>query len=150
MADPEETKAARSPLEIAEERRAARKAEARRAYEEQRAKDLDAITELEIEHGDSNVGVINVPFSDGLPTCAAVRCPKPAELKRFRSRVTPKHEKDHPDAAVAAEELAATCRVFPDETAFARLCAARPGLAAQLGAKAVDLATGKSESEGKG
>lgn len=139
----------RSPLELAEERRATRKAEARKAQDAQRAQDIEAIDALEVEHGDSNVGVIHVPFSAGLPTCAAVRCPKPAELKRFRHRVTPKHEKDHPDSAAAAEELAAVCRVYPDESTYARLCAARPGLATQLGAKAVDLATGKAEAEGK-
>ncbi len=147
MSTPEENP--RSPLELAEERRATRKAEARKAYEEQRAKDLDAITDLEIEHGDSNVGVLNVGFLEGLPTCAAVRCPSKIELKRFRQTVTPKHEKDHPDANEAAEVLAKTCLVFPDKDTFERLCTARPGLAAQLGGKAVSLATGKSEAEGK-
>lgn len=146
MSTPEE----KTALELAEERRAARKSEARRAYETQRVIDLDAIDALEVEHGDSNVGVINVPFSDGLPTCAAVRCPKPAELKRYRTRVTPKHEKDHPDTAAAAEELAKTCRIYPEPEAFDALCLARPGLAVQLGSKAVTLATGNAEAEGKG
>lgn len=140
----------KSELEIAEERRAARKAEARKAYEAQRVVDLDAIDSLEIEHGDSNVGVINVPFSAGMPTCAAVRCPKPAEMKRFRTRCTPRHEKDHPDSAAACEELARTCRIYPEPEAFESLCAARPGLAVQLGSKAVALATGNAEAEGKG
>jgi hypothetical protein len=151
MGDPTEKFEERSPLELAEERRAARKAETRAAYEAARAADIDAITDLEIEHGDSNVGVINLPFLAGLPTCVAVRCPKPAELKRFRVRVTPKHEKDRPDAAEAAAELAATCRIYPaDKDVYERLCAARPGLASQLGGKAVELATGNAEAEGKG
>jgi hypothetical protein len=141
----------KSAAELAEARRAARKAEARKAHDEQRAKDIDAISDLEAELGDSSVGVIHVGYTPGLPTCAAVRCPKPAELKRFRFKVTAKHEKDRPDANAAAEELAAICRVFPaDEEAYAKLCDARPGLAGQLGAKAVDLATGKAEAEGKG
>lgn len=150
MSTPEEsTNVPRSPLEIAEERRAARKAEARKASEEQRAKDLDAITDLEIEHGDSNVGVVHVGHVPGLPTLAAVRCPSKAELKRFRVRCTPKNEKDNPDSAAAAEELAATCRVFPDAETYERLLAARPGLAVQLGSKAVALATGSAEAAGK-
>lgn len=142
-------KTERSALELAEERRAKRKAEARAAYEAQRVVDVEAVDALEIEHGDTNVGVIIVPHSAGLPTCAAVRCPKPAELKRYRVRVTPKHEKDHPDTAAAAEELADICRIYPDKDTYTKLCAARPGLAVQLGARAVNLATGKSEAEGK-
>lgn len=147
MSDPTDT---RTPVEIAEAKRAERKAAANPARDAQRVVDLNAVNDLEIEHGDSNVGVINVPYSDGLPTCAAVRAPKPAELKRFRVRVTPKHEKDRPDTAAASEELAATCVIYPDAETYARLCIARPGLAVQLGSKAVDLATGKAEAEGKG
>lgn len=144
MTEPE-----KSPLELAEAKRAERKAQARKAYEAQRVLDVEAIDALEAEHGDSSVGVINVPHTEGLPTCVAVRCPKPVELKRFRVRVTPKNDKDKPDAAEAAAELAAVCRIYPDADTYARLCDARPGLATQLGSKAVDLATGKAESEGK-
>jgi hypothetical protein len=140
----------KSPLELAEERRAERKAAANPARDAQRAIDLDTINELEITHGDSNVGVLNLPYSAGLPTIAAVRVPKPAEIKRYRVRITPKHEKDRPDTAAAAEELAAVCVIYPDAEAYAALCAARPALAVQLGSKAVDLATGKAEAEGKG
>jgi hypothetical protein len=150
VADPKHETAERSALEIAEERRAARKAEARKAFEAQRVLDLDAIDALEIEHGDSSVGVINVPYADGLPTCAAVRCPKPAEMKRYRARIKPKHEKDQPDTVAAAEEIAATCLIYPDKDVFASLCLARPGLGAQLGAKAVGLALGSDDAEGKG
>lgn len=153
MADPteqEKEQDKRTPLELAEDLRAARKAEVRKAYEAQRVVDLGAITDLEIEHGDSNVGVINLPYTADLPTLAAVRCPRPAELKRFRTRCIPKHEKDKPDSAAAAEELAAVCVIFPDAATYAKLCGARPGLAVQLGSKAVDLATGKAEAEGKG
>lgn len=140
----------RSALEVAEQRRAERKAEARKAYEVQRAKDLDAITDLEVEHGDSNVGVINVPFTEGLPTAVACKCPSPALVKRFRDRVKPKKDGHQPDAVFAAEEIAGACRIFPDAETYAALCQARPGLAAQLGAKAIELATGRDESEGKG
>lgn len=139
----------RTPLELAEERRAARKAEVKALHDAQRAVDLDAITDLEIEHGDANVGVIHVGYVEGLPSCVACRTPKPVELKRFRVRVTPKNDKDRPDSATAAEELAAVCRIYPDDATYAKLCEARPGLAIQLGSKAVALATGKEESEGK-
>jgi hypothetical protein len=138
-----------SPLEQVKAKRAARKAAACADEDLARAADLISIDALEVEHGDSNVGVIHLPFTPNLPTCAAVRCPKPAEIKRFRDRVTPKHEKHTPDTAAAAEELAAVCRIFPDKDAYATLCAARGGLAVQLGAKAMGLAIGKDDAEGK-
>jgi hypothetical protein len=150
--DPEEFPAPElSPLEQAQAKRAARKAAASADEDLARALDTEAIDSLEVQYGDSNVGVIQLPYTPGLPTCAAVRCPKPAEVKRFRDGVTPKHEKDRPDTAAAAELLAAISRVYPaDKEVYAKLCAARPGLAVQLGAKAMSLAIGKDESEGKG
>lgn len=147
----EETAEPLSPHEQAKARRAARKAAIGADEDAARALDIDAIDALEIEHGDSNVSVVHVPFTPGQPTCAAVRCPRPAEVKRYQSRLKPKHEKDHPDAVAAAEELAAVCRIFPvDKDAYATLCAARPGLVVQLGVEAIRLAQGKSDSEGKG
>jgi hypothetical protein len=139
-----------SPLEQVKARRAARKAAVSVEEDAARAADLDAIDALEVEHGDSNVSVVHVPYVHGMPTCAAVRCPKPAEVKRYQSRCKPKHEKDHPDTVAAAEELAAICRIFPaDKEAYAALCAARPGLVVQLGVAAIRLGQGKSDDEGK-
>jgi hypothetical protein len=139
-----------TPLEQAQAKRAARKAAAGAAEDLARAVDIEAIDALEIEHGDSNVSVVHVPYTPDLPTCAAVRCPKPAEVKRYQARLKPKHEKDHPDPVVAAEELAAICRIYPaDKETYAALCAARPGLVVQLGVEALRLAMGKSDAEGK-
>jgi hypothetical protein len=146
----EETKPALTPLEQSEARREARKAEVRKALETQLVIDLDAINELEIEHGDSNVAVIRLPYTEGLPAAVACRCPKPAEVKRFRARLKPKHEKDHPDQFAAAEELAAACRIYPDKETYDKLCVARAGIAGQLSGEAMKLATGKEEAEGKG
>jgi hypothetical protein len=139
-----------TPLEKAEARRADRKAEARKAHDAQKAIDLDAITDLETEHGDGNVSVIHLPFTAGLPTCVACRCPKIPEMKRYQARLKPKHEKDHPDAVAAAEELAAICRIFPaDKETYEKLCASRPGIAVQLGVEAMRLGSGKVDAEGK-
>lgn len=152
MADPEDKRAERklSPLEQAEERRENRKAQARKEYETQLALDLEAIDALEIAHGDSNVAVIRLPHTPGLPAAVAARCPKPGEMKRFRTQVTPRHEKDHPDTVAATELLAKSCLVHPDAETFDRLCAARPGLCTQLGKEVINLSLGREEAAGKG
>lgn len=144
------------PLKAVEAKREARKAQARKAYEARLAVDLDAIDELEIQLGDSNVAVVRLSglVSDDLPAAVACRCPKPVDIKRFRDEVTP--TKDHrnrevpADREAACERLARVCLVYPDKDTFARLCEARPGIAVQLGGEAVKLAVGVEESEGKG
>lgn len=139
-----------STVEEIEARRAARKAEAERARSEQRAEDLEAIDALEVEYGDSYVAVIDVPYSPGLPTCAAVRCPKPAEIKRYRARVSIKGDQVR-GAHEGAEELARSTIIYPaDADVRDRLLDSRPTLAVQLGTAALDLAQGKRAEEGKG
>lgn len=149
-----EEKDERSALKQVEARREARKAAQRKAADDQLALDLEAIDAIETQLGDGNVAVVRLPYAPGLPAAAAVRCPKPAELKRFRDRVSPQKDSRNrevqPDTAKAAEELAAVCLVYPEREAYEQLCAARPGLAAQLGGAAVKLAVGAEEAEGKG
>ncbi len=146
----DDTKDERTPLELAEAKRATRKAEVQKLHDARLALDLEAINELEITHGDSNVAVIRLPYTEGLPAAVACRCPKPAEVKRFRHQITPKHPKDQPDTIAAAEMLAGACLIYPDRETYDRLCLARPGLAGQLSGEAMKLATGKDETEGKG
>lgn len=140
----------KSALDAAQERREARKAELRKAAEAQRAKDLDTLTDLEIEHGDSNVGAVTVPFSPGMPTLVIVRCPKPVEVKRFRALTKADAKGRQPDALEPLEQLARACLLFPDAETYARICESRPVVAGQVGAKAVDLASARDESEIKG
>lgn len=139
-------------MEEIEARRAARKAEQDAAAADALAVDLEAIDALEVEHGDSNVKVLRAPFTPGLPTCVAVRTPKPAETKRYRTRVKPRPEnqKYQPDYVAAAEELADCCLIYPDAERYKALCEARPGLGVQVGLLALGLATGSEEAEGKG
>jgi hypothetical protein len=151
MSDPKDnTEPKRSPLEALEDRRNARKAAEQQAYETRLVEDLEKIDELEIEHGDSNVAVVRVPYTPGLPAAVAARCPKPAEIKRMRAQLKPKHEKDRPDQEAAVEQVARGCLIYPDVETFAALCIARPGLSTQLGKEAIKLAVGNEESEGKG
>jgi hypothetical protein len=133
-------------LEEIEARRAERKARLEEERNAQRALDLEAIDALEVEHGDNSVAVIDVPYTQGLPTCAAVRCPKPSELKRYQARL----KEQKPDTAKAAEEIGAVAQIYPpvgDDRDG--LHAARPGLLVQLGVAALGLSTGKAQSEGK-
>jgi hypothetical protein len=145
----------RNPLAEAAAKRAERKAKAQKEADAALAVDLEALDSLEQEHGDSNVAAVRVGYTPGLSQLAIVKCPPPKYLKRFRDRVKP-GQKDArnrdvtPDAAAASEEIAASCLLYPSADVYARMCEARPGLAAQLGAEAVKLAVGAEESEGKG
>jgi hypothetical protein len=129
-----------------EDKRAARKAALASARNTQRALDLVAIDELEVEHGDSNVAIIELPFVEGLPTCAAVRTPKRPEVKRYQDRI----KRDKSATAEAAEEIGKVAVIYPsDPDVVAKLYDSRPGLPVQLGVAALNLATGKDADEGK-
>jgi hypothetical protein len=139
-----------SKLEEIEARRAARKAGLQEPRDEQRAADLEAVDALEIEHGDSNVATLEVPFTPGLPTLLAARCPKPIELKRYRDTVKTKKDGTPGDPIGAAIMVGGVCRVYPDAETFAKVLEARPGVDVQLGLAALKLASAKAEDEGKG
>jgi hypothetical protein len=136
--------------------REAKRAEARDVVKEkwsvQKLLDLDAIEPLEAEHGPTNIAILDVEFTDGLPACCACRTPEDSEMKRYRHSVKPKKQDEHITANMssAAEELAHVTLVYPTREVFAEMCKARPGIKAQLGALAVRLGTGKAEAEGKG
>lgn len=134
-----------------EAKRAAYQAQCKRDADEQKATDLEAVFALECERGDSNVTVLEVPYTEGLPVLVAARCPSGPEMKRYRDRCKSKNaDRLLGDTVAAAEELAAVCRIYPDVETYEKIKAARPGVHAQLGTAAVTLASGKADSEGKG
>lgn len=152
MSDETKPNAEEKPLTKREQLQAKRdalRAELERLEAAQEEIDLEKILELEIEHGVSNITVIKVPFSPGSVTRVAARTPKPEEIKRYRHRVKPKKLGDVPNTQDAAAELGAVCRVYPDESAWAKVLGERAGLDTQLGQRAVGLAVGEEESEGK-
>lgn len=119
-------------------------AEARAAQYE-----IDLTTYIEIVEklGLSNVVRIEVPYTQGLPTFAVARTPSPSIVKRYRDRTREKGPNGSaPDTAAAAEEAAAACLEYPAPDVYARMCAARSALGAQLGIAAIGLACG---DEGK-
>ena len=139
-------------LERAHAAREARKERVKAEADAQKVKDLEAVDEIEIEHGDSNVATLDVPFDarNPMPTIVAARTPRPAEIKRYRARVRPDADGRLGDTAMAAEELAAVVLLYPDAETFAKICEARPGVKAQLGLLSLRLASGKAQDEGKG
>ncbi len=153
MADPK-PEVELSPREVAEAKRAARKAALKPEYDAQRAIDISAVDELEILHGDSNVKLINIPHTSGRPTCVACRVPTHNLMKRYRSRVKPgkdaRNREKEIDYAGAAEELGASCVIYPEKSVFDAICDERPGLLTQVGMHCLDLGTGHEEAEGKG
>ncbi len=135
-------------LDQIEASRAKRKAALAVAQRDQRVHDLKAVDELELRLGDSNVALLEVPFTPGLPTLAAVRCPTSTEIKRYQDRIKPRKD-GSTEAIKAAEELAGTCLVYPEAEVYAKLLEARPAIHVQLGAAAVQLAVGRAENEKK-
>ncbi len=135
-----------------EARRAKRKAGLAEQETEQRVTDLEALDAAEVEHGDSNVCHMDVPYTPGMPTMVIARCPKPSEVKRYQDRVKPKaNGKTSPDAPMdAAKELTACVLVYPHKDVFATLCEQRPSLDLQLGVEALGLAQASRVDEGKG
>lgn len=134
-----------------EARRDARKVALEEYRVAQREIDLEAIDPLEIEHGDTNVAIVEVPFSPGLPTMAAARTPTDPEMKRYTHRVKIKNATgEMPDFNAAYIEIASCTLIYPDAETFAKMVAARPALKFQLGLAAVKLAQAVEQASGKG
>jgi hypothetical protein len=136
-------------LDMIEEQRAERKAALARARAEQRARDIAALNDLEIEHGDENVASVDVArYSPGLPTMVVVRSLKPPELKRFRDT----SRGENADTAAAAEQAGRSALLYPakDSDEWKSLCAMMPGIVVRAGVAAVQLSAGIAEASGKG
>jgi hypothetical protein len=128
------------------ESREERKARLTEEAKAQREIDLAAINDIEIELGDSNVAVLDYPYTPGLSVCAAVRVLTDIETKRYRARV----KGEDADATAAAEEVGRACVMYPKGDALAALAKSRPGLWVQLGLASLRMAAGRAEAEGKG
>lgn len=138
-----------NPTEIIEARRAARKAALADQRNAQLAIDLEAIDALEVELGDSNIAVIDIPYTPGLPTCMAVRCPNGPEAKRYKSRIKGAAQNKEVDGIGAAEDVGLVCVVYPDKETTAQLVAARPTVLTDCGVAALKMSGGKAVEAGK-
>jgi len=144
-----------SELERLREAHARAQDEAKRAYDVQRELDEIELLKLKIELGDDNIASVDLPYSPGLPTLVAAKAPQGALLKRYRARIKMKDGAIDPmSIAAAAEELVASCRVYPardegGDALYRAIGEARPGVYAQLGQAALKLGAGKEADEGK-
>lgn len=137
-------------LDLIEQKRRERKDALAGQRREQKARDLAALDELEVEFGDECVEAIEVPFSPGLPTIVVARMPTRPEIKRYQARVKPAAQNREIDAPAASEELGRSCMVYPrDAAARDALVEARPGVLTMCGNAALRMAQGKAASEGK-
>lgn len=119
--------------------------------EEQFARDLEALMQLEEEYGYGNIVGVKVNFTPGLPTRAFLRVPDRAQYQKYRDNGTKavgqKNTKGHTDAL---DVLAKSCWAYPKEhEAKEAMLEATPGLLASIGHEAIKLAEGKAEEEGK-
>lgn len=142
--------------------RAAKKEALQKLADSQRAIDLEAIMALEDLHGDSNVAVLDIPYTPGLPTCVAVRTPKPIEFQRYRDMNTGK-EAGPKKAIESAETLGKVCRIYPPKVEagsvdaegeavqdlFPRILEARSGVLVGMGLAATKLIAAREEEDSK-
>lgn len=136
--------------------RAAKKEALQKQADAQRAVDLEAIMALEDLHGDSNVSVLDIPYTPGLPTCVAVRTPKAIEFQRYRDMNTGK-DAGSKKAIESAEMLGKVCRIYPPkveagaegEDLFAKILEARPGVLVGMGLAATKLIAAREEDDAK-
>jgi|SRR6185295_18233678 len=136
---------AQSKIAAIEAKRAARKEATAKARDDQYAKDLERVDELETEHGDDQVGVLKLPsYEPGLPTLVVVRTPAPAIFNRFRQMVR-KAGKNTEAMGAAKDLLASSCVAYPDEETYGRMKEVWPSIHDNVGIEAIRL----SESEGK-
>ena len=138
-------------IEEIQHRRAARKAAHQVAHDEQARRDLAALDELELEHGDGAVATIKTGrFAPGLPTFAVVRAPSGAQYKRFVDQVR-KAGQNLEARGKAQDLLGESCLVYPREKAERdAMLAEFPGLLVSASVEAARLADLRGEEEGKG
>lgn len=137
-------------IEAIQAKRAARKAEAAKAREEQYEKDLVALDALEMELGDDRVRALEMPAHiAGLPVMVVVSCPSKDYYKKFQDMVR-RAKGDLSKTAPASEQLADVCIAYPAKDVYAQLRAEFPGIHDQVANAAADLARAKDDAEGKG
>lgn len=146
-----ETKDPAAQIAEIEARRAERKKNTESKQLVQKAVDMAALEQLEIEHGEDNLAILEIPqFTPDCVTLVVARCPTTPEIKRYRYRASDRTGKRNEtitgDRVAAAEELGESCLKYPSREEFDKVCDARPGLKAQLGALAVTLVVGDAKS----
>lgn len=142
-------------IAAAQARRDALKAAEAAAFAEQQATDLEALVELEAEHGFERIVRVDLTgwkSGSGAATMVVGRVPLKSEsfFKRFVDTVA----KPNSDNVKATETLADACVVYPNRKDHPELYAATmelaPGVLASVGLQIVKAAQGRTEEEKKG
>ena len=126
------------------------------ARQEQFAIDIEAIVELEAEHGYDRIVRIDIGSwkpDMGAPTCVAVRIPLNSEkkFKRFLDQIN--RAKEHSKEKLEAQGLLArSCFVYPalDSAEFTAALEVGPGLLEHAAYEIIQRSQGKAAEEGKG
>lgn len=144
-------------IAAAQAKRAALQAQTEEAYQEQLASDLEALADIEAEHGFDRVARVNlggwVP-DVGLPTLVAVRVPRSSEVvyKKFEQQING-HKEGSPQRLTAQHDLGLACLVYPpktDEAARKAVLEYAPGILSAAAFEVVKRAQGNAAEEGKG
>ena len=130
-------------LEEIEARRAARKTALEAQRREQLAQDLEALDQLEVEHGDHAVVRVDLQrYEPGLPTMVVMRLPKPIEFKRYQDQCKK-------DVTAATNLIGDVCRLYPDEDTYKRMRSTFTGVHVMAAVAAINAASAKEQQEGK-
>lgn len=121
---------------------------------EQEAADLEAIADLEVEHGPSNVAVLRINYAPGLPSLVAVRIPSKAEMKRYRDTIKPGTGRGGQlkvgDFDLAYSQIGGACIVYPPAGELRdALLDQRSAVKVEAGHAAVKLGESRDADEGK-
>lgn len=141
-------------IEEIQEKRAARKAERERLFNGQRAKDLEAINELEEQLGDDQVIVVELDldaWAPGTVTLIGMKKANDVHYRRFLDVAKSKQEGKPGDRLGAVNQLAASCRIYPAELdEYKKLIDTNPAVHTAAGAEVLKRAQGEESDRGKG
>lgn len=141
---PDPGPAAEAQIEEIERRRAARREALVGERTAQRARDLAALDELEVEHGVEGLCRIELDrYVAGLPTFVVLRLPRAVEMKRYVSQAKN-------DPLEAANVIASSCVVYPDADTYARVRETFAGVHVHGGVAVLQASQGRHAEEGKG
>lgn len=142
---------------LAEVRRRAAAAAARRAkraesnalpLEERDMLDKEAIDALEEKHGAANIRCVTTSAAPPLPGVCVILAPSGKDYRAWRAVITSDRAKTAAKLA-AAEDLAKSVVIYPEEKEYAAICARHPGTPAAVAQAAVELAGAVATDMGK-
>lgn len=143
---------AESTIQAIEERREKRRAELDQKRLVQRAKDLEALDELEAERGVERLVRIELArYAEGCPTMVVFGMPEKVQAKRFQDMSRDRGDKKG-DTIEAARQLAEVLVIYParDSELWSKTKETFTFVCEHGALEAIKAAQGKAAEEGKG